>query len=769
MLDKAFEVAVVFSAVDNMTRPMQAMAGQMGVLDERTKALQTRMNGFKNMAFVGGALTLAGGAIAKGLFDAANAAGELQMSLAGVRTALSLNNDEYAKAIKMAQTVGIPTIFSANDVGSIMQTMATSGLNKKQVMDPNILKEYVNFADVQAQIKKENAPDVVGAAVKMAHQYQLYTSSQIAPFLNELNGALLHSSSTADEFGTTYKYISGQARTMGMSSSDTLSTTAWLDRMGLGSGKGGTNFADFLKRSIYGSSGKKADKSMEAAGFVKDGHSVFEDAKGAFVGIPAAVKIMQDFGTRFKGNSNTMSPLLNSIFGAQGARVAMMMTSGGASEQYTNVQKQISGTDNIDKTQGDLNNTWQGKTKQFQTTLADIQQAFGQGVESGFLPFINGLDEILAKILEFEQTHPEIVKWIATFASVAAAALLIVGPILLITGVLGYLSTSGMVTTGFKLMGTAIKGASTPMLLLIATGYLLYQAWKNDWGGIREITKGVVDWIKQEMPKAIKNVKDFAKDLGLIDDKGKLSDVLGWLAKIAAAVYVGKKAYDTMKLAAIAFNLVSSDNPWLLTLALIAAAVMLIVTNWDSVKKAINDATVALRDFFGVTSGGKTPEQQTIQAYTNFNSPNYKPSNPNGTLQPQNPGIIGSIGNALGNFRNWVKGNAAGTDYWSGGLSLVGEKGPEIVNLPRGSQVIPNHRINDYLGGDPYSQVVGMSQSGGGENGGQGASFEKGAITVIAAPGQSADDIAESVMKKISRKFRGQTWSRPTAIVSGVS
>lgn len=34
--------------------------------------------------------------------------------------------------------------------------------------------------------------------------------------------------------------------------------------------------------------------------------------------------------------------------------------------------------------------------------------------------------------------------------------------------------------------------------------------------------------------------------------------------------------------------------------------------------------------------------------------------------------------------------NAEGTDNWSGGPTWVGEKGPEILNLPRGAQVIPN-------------------------------------------------------------------------------
>jgi hypothetical protein len=34
---------------------------------------------------------------------------------------------------------------------------------------------------------------------------------------------------------------------------------------------------------------------------------------------------------------------------------------------------------------------------------------------------------------------------------------------------------------------------------------------------------------------------------------------------------------------------------------------------------------------------------------------------------------------------------AGGTDFAPGGMALVGERGPELVNLPRGSQVIPNH------------------------------------------------------------------------------
>jgi len=36
---------------------------------------------------------------------------------------------------------------------------------------------------------------------------------------------------------------------------------------------------------------------------------------------------------------------------------------------------------------------------------------------------------------------------------------------------------------------------------------------------------------------------------------------------------------------------------------------------------------------------------------------------------------------------------AQGTNFAPGGWAVVGEKGPELVNLPRGSQVIPNHEL----------------------------------------------------------------------------
>ena len=51
-------------------------------------------------------------------------------------------------------------------------------------------------------------------------------------------------------------------------------------------------------------------------------------------------------------------------------------------------------------------------------------------------------------------------------------------------------------------------------------------------------------------------------------------------------------------------------------------------------------------------------------------------------------GLFGGGGLKLG--FNGIPGFANGTNFAPGGLAMVGERGPELVNLPRGSEVIPN-------------------------------------------------------------------------------
>lgn len=83
----------------------------------------------------------------------------------------------------------------------------------------------------------------------------------------------------------------------------------------------------------------------------------------------------------------------------------------------------------------------------------------------------------------------------------------------------------------------------------------------------------------------------------------------------------------------------------------------------------------------------------------------------NGVIDMVN-GIINNINNVsskVGVSLPNIPKLASGTSWFPGGMALVGEVGPELVNLPRGSQVIPNDQIGSYL--PTGTQAIPMSFS----------------------------------------------------------
>jgi hypothetical protein len=57
--------------------------------------------------------------------------------------------------------------------------------------------------------------------------------------------------------------------------------------------------------------------------------------------------------------------------------------------------------------------------------------------------------------------------------------------------------------------------------------------------------------------------------------------------------------------------------------------------------------------------------------------------------------------------------NAEGTDNWGGGPTWVGEKGPEILNVPKGAQIIPNNVATRSGGGNSFALTVSLAGANG--------------------------------------------------------
>lgn len=58
--------------------------------------------------------------------------------------------------------------------------------------------------------------------------------------------------------------------------------------------------------------------------------------------------------------------------------------------------------------------------------------------------------------------------------------------------------------------------------------------------------------------------------------------------------------------------------------------------------------------------------------------------------------LASKVGGAVGGLIGKIPGFASGVQNFGGGLAIVGEKGPELVRLPAGSDVIPNSRLRSH-------------------------------------------------------------------------
>lgn len=67
----------------------------------------------------------------------------------------------------------------------------------------------------------------------------------------------------------------------------------------------------------------------------------------------------------------------------------------------------------------------------------------------------------------------------------------------------------------------------------------------------------------------------------------------------------------------------------------------------------------------------------------------------------------GIFGTVLSFGAKLFGGHASGTNFSSGGLKLVGEKGPELVGMPMGSQVLPNNLLKNAFTTPPGSTASG--------------------------------------------------------------
>jgi hypothetical protein len=238
--------------------------------------------------------------------------------------------------------------------------------------------------------------------------------------------------------------------------------------------------------------------------------------------------------------------------------------------------------------------------------------------------------------------------------------------------------TSGGFANQLRLLETQFGALTASIGVMLIPALTDALKWMN---GLIESFKGSGSGINDMVKSAMPLMDSFKKSF-----ENLYSSVAPIISALTDLYMSNKVAIDAMLSATIgAINgVVNALGPFIVALVKDVEAV-------TDLYKAINDIkNLNFKSAFGnIQSAGSNLSQAlgaagqgTKNLYTGFES-GYK-----ATQSLLNP-TTDYAGSYYANKYGGVPRYASGTSYHPGGLAIVGERGPELLNLPRGSQVIP--------------------------------------------------------------------------------
>lgn len=272
------------------------------------------------------ALGQAAQAAGKFAADSVTAAGEFEASL---NTFAAVTGKSMEKAGLDLQDfsalfldMGAKTQFSAGQAAEAAIELAKGGLDPATIA-AGALEQALSLAAASGM------KDLGQASEIMAKQLGGWgdTGVQAAEVANLLAQAANASTVDVDELALGLANVGGSAKVVGATFEETVQTLALLAPGFSSASDAGTSLKTFLSRLVPATD--KAKDAMADLGLVtEDGNSVFFDAKGNFVGMEQAARLLQ---TATQGLTNDQKLLaFNTIFGQDAIRTAAMLAESGA-------------------------------------------------------------------------------------------------------------------------------------------------------------------------------------------------------------------------------------------------------------------------------------------------------------------------------------------------------------------------------------------------------------------------------------------------------
>lgn len=608
---------------------------------------------------LGGALVVGAAAAAAGIGYAVKSAMEFEKTMSGVKAVSGATATEMTQLNNLALQLGKDTVFSATEAGKGLEELVKGGVKIEDIMG-GAAKAVLNLASAGG-IDLPSAAEIAANAMSMFN----LTGADMAHVTDQIAGAANASSLGVNDFRLSLTAVGSVANLAGQSFDSTATAIALMGAAGIKGSDAGTSLKTMLLNLQPAT--KAAKEEFEKLGITTDfANNKFIDANGSFRSMGEISGVLQTALSGLTDADRTMA--LQTMFGTDAVRAGAVMSKAGSegfdtmAASMSKVTAESVAAEKLNNLTGDIEQA-KGSAETFAITLGTSLTPELRTVTQAGTAFINDAIEKLPGTIEAARVK------------------------------ISDLQRGLEYYTGATTAGTT---ASKDL-----------DAWLHNNSGSLENAAAAVSGLTTVY--ILLNAATWAGAVAMAAD--------------TAATWLGCAALDAMSIAQGALNVMMAANPiGIVIVALVALTSALVVAyNTSDDFKRIVDAGMAgaqaaiggmvsaaqsaLSGLGSAISGISTAIGNLMAAIgnvpssvnTNVNT-TYSSSGGDGGGGSHDPG--GSAYNA------WVEGgsfdptnsgagwgyNAAGTDSWRGGSTWVGERGPELLNLPRGSQIIPNDR-----------------------------------------------------------------------------
>ena len=642
---------------------------------------------------------------------------DFQAEMSKVQAISGATGDELKKLSDKAKEMGASTKFSASESAQALNYMAMAGWDTTQMMDG--LDGVMMLAAASGESLATVSDIVTDALTAFGMK-----ASGAGDFADLLASASSNANTNVGMLGESFKYVAPLFGALGYSAQDAALALGLMANAGIKGSQAGTSLRSAISRLTL--------PTTEMVGIMQELGVNITDAQGNMLPFK---DVMDDLRLSFKSLTQEQQAQYATILFGKEAMSAMLAVINATDEDYEKLTK---ATREYSGAAGEMADIMQDNLQGQLTILKSQLEGVAIQIFEILVPHLKVLVEHLQNAVEwFSNLSPATQETIVKVAALAAA----IGPLLIIGGKIvagagaiisafskisiaiagktaaatgataaagGLVAIKGALATAFAALTGPIGIAIASIVAITAVGITLYKNWdtikekaeelkdaiSEKWNSIKENTEQTWESVKTGISERFSKIKENTSE--------SLSEI---------RENISSSWNDVKNRTSETWEIIKSSTS----------------SSWENMRKVIDEngsgirgiivtATEGYKSVWGTAlntmdsvTGGKFSAmadkvssafsrvknaiQSGIDRLREWN--NQRVENKEATFTNR---IKNITENMVTTVTSPFRKNFAGTSFFQGGLTMVGELGPELVELPKGSRIHNDYNTKNIIG-----------------------------------------------------------------------